>query len=341
MKICFYSRLKEDWYFDLIDFYSNDIKIFQELGHEVIKVNDWKKLPNDCDLYFIWWWSSGVIPLIKAKIWKKPVITIGNIHYNDPSKQGYFQRPFYIKKFIKYSLKKSDLQIATSKIEYEGINKLGASNPVLLYHAIDERKYSYNAPDNRENFLLTLTQLTKENIERKKVREIILAFKKVLTQNQDLKLYIVGNKTDNGYEDLVGFVKEIKLENFIEFIGRVSDHEKVELYQKCRIYIQPTSFEGFGMAIAESMLCGAPVVTSKNGAVPEVAGECAVYVNPDDIDDIANGIQKLLMDDILYKKNCSEGNHRIRNIFSYEARKVKIKYLLNKFEKNPNNKLSK
>ena len=68
MKICFYSRLKEDWYFDLVDFYSNDIKIFKELGHEVKKVNNWRKIPSDCDLYFIWWWSSGVVPLLKAKL---------------------------------------------------------------------------------------------------------------------------------------------------------------------------------------------------------------------------------------------------------------------------------
>jgi len=331
MKICFYARLKEDWYFDLLDFYSNDIKIFKELGHEVVKVHNWKMLPRDCDLYFIWWWSSGIIPIIKANRLSKPVITIGNIHYYDMSDQGYFQRPFYIKQFIKYSLKHSDVQIATAKIELEGIKKLGAVNPILIYHAIDSNKYSFKPNENREDFLLTLTQLTKPNIQRKKVKEIILAFANVSPLFPKLKLYIVGNKKDDGYVDLLELVKNQKLDNKVEFLDRVSDTEKIDLYQRCRIYIQPTSFEGFGMAIAESMLCGAPVITSRNGAVPEVCGDSAVYVNPDDIKDISKGIEKLMSDDIFRNNLSISGYERIRDLFSYEVRKENIRLLLDKY----------
>lgn len=331
MKICFYARLKESWYFDLLDFYSNDIKIFQELGHDVIKIHDWRKLPNDCDIYFIWWWSSGVVPIIKAKRLGKPVISIGNIHYDDPSDQGYFQRPFYIRQFIKFSLKHSDVQIATAEIELEGIKKLGATNPILIYHAIDSKKYSLGSNENRENFLLTLTQLTKPNIQRKKVREIIIAFKNVADLFPDLRLCIVGNKGDDGYEDLLHLVKNNNIEKRVDFLGRVSDKEKVKLYQKCKIYIQPTNFEGFGMAIAESMLCGAPVITSRNGAVPEVCGDSALYVGANSIEEMTNGIIKLLKDDN-YRDNLSiSGYNRINSLFSYDVRKEKIRELLNQF----------
>lgn len=331
MKICFYARLKDSWYFDLLDFYSNDIKIFRELGHEVIKVYNWRKLPNNCDLYFIWWWSSGIVPIIKAKRLSKPVISIGNIHYYDPSDQGYFHRPFYIRQFMKYSLKHSDVQIATAKIEFEGIKKLGAKNPVLIYHAIDKGKYSFKPKENRENFILTLTQLTKPNIQRKKVREIILAFEKVADKFSDLKLFIVGNKDDDGYQDLNNLVKNHNLEKRVEFLGRVSDSEKVDLYQRCKIYLQPTSFEGFGMAIAESMLCGAPVITSRKGAVPEVCGDYAIYVEPDNIEDISNGIIKLLTEDDLRENLSIQGYKRIKDLFSYEVRKEKMRNLLEQF----------
>ena len=331
MKICFYSRLDAAWYFDLFDFYSNDIKILKELGHDVIKVYKWREVPNDCDLYFIWWWSSGIIPIIKANRLKKPIISIGNIHYNDPSKGGYFQRPFYIRQFIKYSLKHSDVQIATSQIELEGIIKLGAKNAILIYHAIDGNKYIYNPPESRDNFLLTISLLTKPNIQRKKVREIILAFKLIICKYPELELFIVGNKTDDGYPDLLKLVEENNLTNKVKFLGRVSDKEKIDLYQRCKLYVQPTSFEGFGMAIAESMLCGAPVVTSCKGAVQEVVGDLAVYVNPDDINDIATGILKLLDDKDLYNKMSREGSNRIQHKFSYEARKSKIADLLSRY----------
>jgi glycosyltransferase involved in cell wall biosynthesis len=333
MKICFYARLKEAWYFDLLDFYSNDIKIFRELGHEVITVHDWRKLPNDCDLYFIWWWSSGVVPIIKANRLKKPVITIGNIHYTDPSDQGYFQRPFYIRQFIKYSLKHSDVQIATAKIELDGIKKLGAANPVLIYHAVDSGKYAFKPKENREDFILTLTQLTKPNVQRKKVREIILAFSNVSGSFPKLKLYIVGNKDDDGYNDLLELVKSKNLEDSVEFLGRVSDKEKIDLYQRCKIYMQPTNYEGFGMAIAESMLCGAPVITSRNGAVPEVCGDSALYINPVDIQNMSNGIIKLMSDDTFRNNLGIEGSKRIKDLFSYEVRKENMIRLLAKFEK--------
>lgn len=333
MRICFYARLKDKWYFDLLDFYSNDIKIFEELGHEVIKVHNWKNLPDNCDLYFVWWWSSGIVPLIKAKLWKKPVITIGNLHYNDPSEQGYHQRPFYIKWFIKYCLKKSDVQISTSEIEFEGIKNLGAKNPILLYHAIDDRKYKYNNTECRENYIMTLTQLTLENIQRKKVKEIILAFKEVSTEFNNLSLFIVGNKTDSGYEKIKQFVASNNIDDKVKFLGRVSDEEKIKLYQNCRIYIQPTSFEGFGMAIAESMLCGAPVITSRTGAVPEVAGDCALYVNPDVISEISEGIRRILNNRELSEKMSLEGHNRIKNKFAYDLRKKSIKIIIEKYGK--------
>ncbi|MGB9696481.1 MAG: glycosyltransferase family 4 protein [Ignavibacteria bacterium] len=329
MKICFYARLKADWYFELLDFYSNDIKILEELGYEVVKVRNSALLPLDCDIYFVWWWSSGFIPLIKAKLRGKPVITIGNIHYDDPSPQGYHQRPFYIKFFINYSLKKSDVQIATANREYEAIVNLGASNPKLVYHAIDENKYSYTPFEGRENFLFTLTQLTKPNVKRKKVKEIILAFNELLKIDSTLKLYVAGNTTDDGYPELLALVKELALEGKVKFLGRISDGEKINYYQRCKVYVQPTSYEGFGMAIAESMMCGAPVVTSATGAVTEVTGELAVFVNPDDVSDIAAGIRKLLYNSDLCNKLSREGSMRIKNLFSYERRKIKIKEIIN------------
>lgn len=336
MKICFYARLKSDWRFKLLDFYSNDIKILQDLGHEVVKVHNSALLPYDCDIYFVWWWSSGFVPLVKAKLRGKPVITIGNIHYDDPSPQGYHQRPFYIKFFINYSLRKSDIQIATARREYDAIVKMGATNPKLIYHCIDQNKYYYAPPEGRENFILTLTQLTKPNVKRKKVREIILAYNELIDLYPELKLYIAGDTADDGYPDLARLVSDLNLDDRVKFLGRISDEEKVKYYQKCKIYVQPTSYEGFGMAIAESMLCGAPVVTSAVGALPEVTGDLAVFVEPDDINNIARGIRQLLDDRNLYIKLAEEGSQRIRKLFSYENRKEKIKEVLEEIKNKYN-----
>jgi len=333
-KICFYGRGKDNKPFELLDYYSNDIKIFRELGYEVETCFDSSKLPKDCDLYYIWWWTSGIIPLIKTKLWGKKNIMIGNIHYSDPSTQGYFHRPAHIRFFIRYCLRNSQMQLATSKIEFDDIVKLKASNPRMLYHCIDDKKYKYVEVVNREKIILTLTQLTKVNIERKKVVEIIKAFSIFVKKFPDYKLNVAGNKDDNGFADVERLVQDLNLTDSIIFSGRVSDEEKINLYHKAKIYVQPSDFEGFGMAIAESMACGTPVVTSRAGAVPEVTGDYALFVNPNSPDEIASAMEKLITDEELYKRNSVEGAKRIMNEFSYEKRKEGIKNILDTLLKN-------
>lgn len=329
-RVCFYARVPDKSLFENVDFYSNDIRILRELGYDVILCNNPREIPN-CDLYYIWWWSSGIIPLIKSKRIKKPNIMIGNIHYSDSSKQGYKSRPFYIKKFINYSLRNSDIQIATSKIELRDLKQFKTKNLVLVYHAIDENKYFFSDTP-RDKIIFTISRLLKLNVERKKILEIIDAYAIVIKKYPDYLLYIAGRKEDDGYFEVYDKIKKLNLEKKIILTGSISDEEKIKLYHRSKIYVQPTSYEGFGMAIAESMACGTPVVTSPNGAVPEVVGEYAIFVNPDDPSEIANGIFRLIEDDNLYKRLSYEGSKRIIENFSYKERKDKIKKILEDLE---------
>lgn len=325
--ICFYARVPDLKLFERIDFYSNDIKIFKELGYKVVLCNDSFNIPV-CDIYFIWWWSSGILPLIKAKILKKPNITIGNIHYSDPSKQGYNSRPFYIKEFIKYSLRNSDVQLATSKIEFDELKEnFNPGNPILVYHAIDNDKYKYNN-SKREKIILTISRLLKLNVERKKIIEILEAFKIVMKKHPEYLLYIAGRKEDDGYDMVNDKIKELDLTKNVILTGSISDEEKIKLYQKSKIYVQPTDYEGFGLAIAESMSCGTPVITSPNGAVPEVAGEFALYVDPNNVNNIADGMIKLIEDEELWKDLSINGSKRIQGEFSFERRRESLKVIL-------------
>lgn len=328
IKICFYVRTKNRELFEIVDFYSNDIRIFKELGYEVVLSNSYKNIPNDCDLYFIWWWTSGIVPLIKAKFLRKPTLMIGNLHYSDSSIQGFKNKPFYIRAFIKYCLRNSDVQLATSKFEFNEILNLKPKNLKMIYHAIDLGKYEFRSYDNREPFLFSLTHLTKHNVKRKCVLETIEAFKIVNEKFKEIKLYIAGGTDSEGYEMAYHKVKSLGLEDKIVFMGRISEQEKISMYQKCRIYIQPTYFEGFGMAIAESMACGAPVITSPKGAVPEIVADCTLFVVPDDINNIADGIMKLIEDNDFAKELGVIGRKRIEEMYSFEKRKNSLKLLI-------------
>jgi len=321
-KICFYTRTRNPELFEIVDFYSNDIKIFKELGYEIILASSYKNIPNNCDLYFVWWWTSGIVPLLKVKAFiRKPVVMIGNLHYSDPSIQGYKNKPFYIKMFIKFCLRNSDVQIATSKFEYNEIHNLKPVNLKMVYHAIDLRKYIFGSFEQREPILFTITHLTRHNVKRKCVIEIIEAFKIISEKYDKFKLYIAGGTDGDGYPEVIERVRKLNLIDKIVFMGRISDEEKIRMYRKCMVYIQPTYFEGFGMALAESMACGAPVITSLKGAVPEVVGDIGLFSEPDDITGIASNISKYIENPKFSELMGKKGRMRIEELFTMDKRK--------------------
>src|ERR671936_456101 len=78
----------------------------------------------------------------------------------------------------------------------------------------------------------------------------------------------------------------------VRWLGEVSDDELARLYRGARCVAYPSLYEGFGLPVVEALACGAPVVTSRGGAMEEVADDAAVLVDPLDPADIAAGIER-------------------------------------------------
>jgi glycosyltransferase involved in cell wall biosynthesis len=71
----------------------------------------------------------------------------------------------------------------------------------------------------------------------------------------------------------------------------------VTLIRGARAVLFPSLYEGFGLPVLEAMLLGTPVVTSRTSSLPEIAGDAALYVNPYDIDSIAEAIKTITADE--------------------------------------------
>ena len=90
-------------------------------------------------------------------------------------------------------------------------------------------------------------------------------------------------------------------------LGFVETEDLVQIYNLATIFIMPSLYEGFGLPILEAMSCGAPVITTKEGSLEEVAGEGAFYVDAYDAENIAKGIEKVFSDDKLQQELSKKG----------------------------------
>ncbi len=91
-------------------------------------------------------------------------------------------------------------------------------------------------------------------------------------------------------------IKSIDPDGRIHFLGYVSRQKLVALYQNAAAFLFPSLYEGFGLPVLEAMAAGTPVLTSSTSALPEVAGDAALLVNPNDVSAIKEGILRLASD---------------------------------------------
>lgn len=84
------------------------------------------------------------------------------------------------------------------------------------------------------------------------------------------------------YGSTLDLVRQRGLEKYFHFLGSVPDQEIPPLYANARAFIYPSYYEGFGLPPLEAMACGTPVIASNRSSLPEILGDAALYIDPDD-----------------------------------------------------------
>lgn len=118
-------------------------------------------------------------------------------------------------------------------------------------------------------------------------------------------------------QDLLKVQKLAEADKRIIRLGFVPQKDLVVLYNAATVFAMPSLYEGFGLPVLEAMSCGCPVVTTKEGSIPEVGGDAVYYVNAYDINDIANGISEVCFNQKLQKELLQKGIMQAKK-FSWE-----------------------
>jgi glycosyltransferase involved in cell wall biosynthesis len=127
--------------------------------------------------------------------------------------------------------------------------------------------------------------------------------------------------------ELSAQVRDLGLAERVHFLGRLEDEALAEIYRGAVALVFPSLYEGFGLPVLEAMACGTPVLTSNQTALPEVAGDAALLVDPLDCASIACGIGRVVNDVELAKELAARGLRRVE-FFSWDAVAEKVRCVL-------------
>lgn len=309
------------------EFYRQDLEILKDLGHEVKIATRLREVPRETDLIFLWWWNWLWLLGPYLKLYRQiPICVTGSLEPDIYKKRSFLYR-FLVRSGMLYA----DRSVFVSQYMIDGLKKLmRLKNESLCPHIVlDEYKPKSNENKRSDPFVIfNVAWKTKRNTQRKMLPELIEAFSIVHKKEPRAKLILAGEMMDGG-PLLEARVVELGLEDSVHFLGKITKNEKIHWMQTCGVYYQCSLHEGFGLAIAEAMACGAPVVVNKKTAIPEVVGDCGFYVKNDSIEEIAQTILRVLENSNEAQQVGSQAAGRVNREFRFARRKNFFKDLFN------------
>jgi glycosyltransferase involved in cell wall biosynthesis len=214
--------------------------------------------------------------------------------------------------------------------EIEKLFDIPSDRVEVIYNAIDERFLHGHASAADRELIANRYQVTYPFLlyagrisPHKNVVRMIEAFSALKTELErdqaypNLKLIIIGDDL-SGNPDLRRTVVRSGVQNDVRFLGFVPIEVLRIFYDEAKVFVFPSLYEGFGLPPLEAMAHGTPVVTSNVSSLPEVVGNAAVLVNPENVFEIMRALHCVLMDRALRDRMKARGYTQATK-FSWET----------------------
>lgn len=330
----FFSSVRSFELFNTQKFYQIDIDILKSLGYTVIlsnKISDALKFWT-YDIIFAYFFRYSFFVGLLARILGKKVFITGGIDALDKSyatKKNYIiQKYFFLLCYLV-----STKSIIVSRSDLDNIYKLlpkkkNWSKILISEHTIDISKYNVNIFQ-KEKIFTTIGWLGNEGaVKRKGIDTSVKIFKYLKKEPRfnDYKLIIIGRFGD-GVEYLKRIIDDLGMKKDVILAGEISEEAKIELLKRSEYYLQPSEFEGFGLAALEAWAAGCILIHSGKGGLNNKVYEGRSMLF--DVDQSFDRSLQGLIDKIKhFEKSSSLAQHDLE-YYDNERRREDLKRVLN------------
>lgn len=325
MRICFYAAVDDPVLFEHVEFYRQDVELLRELGHTVTLARRPADLRAPFDLAWVWWQTSGVPAVLAARARRVPCVLLTALSDRDRTASGMPSKGLAARTAGRVALRAASLVLACSEDTRLGLLRYPTRRPVETARlAVDSELYRPGAAGEKDESVLCISHLTADNVSRKRILDVVRAVAAV----EGLRGLIVGRHGDG--EPLVrGEIERLGVADRIELAGSVSAERKRSLLQRAMVYVQPSDYEAFGMAIGEAMASGTPVISHAVGNVPDLVGDTGWLLAPGTrADGLAEAMAAALASPEERIERGRRARERIEREFSMAARRGVLERVL-------------
>ena len=276
------------------------------------------------------WWTQTQLPRVYrqtgAKLLFSPIPetplgslcrTVVTVHDLIPLHFGRAFSPmgFYCRQYLPRVIHQATHILCNSEATHQDIRRFLRPPPVpitVIPLAYDDRQYRWlDLP--RQPYLIYLGR----HAPYKNLARLIQAFARLPAGAVDLELWIGGAGDRRFTPALQTQVQELGLGPRVRFLGYVPEGDVPRLINQAIALVFPSLWEGFGLPVLEAMACGTPVITSNRSALPEVAGDAALLIDPYQVGALADAMGSVANDSRLWNTLHQAGLARARG-FSWE-----------------------
>jgi glycosyltransferase involved in cell wall biosynthesis len=294
---------------------------------------------NPVDVYL----TQYITPFLVSK--KIKIITIvHDISFNFFGQFIKFKDLFFLKTLIPLSLRRADVVVGVSEFTKNEIIKFYNIDPDkvdFVHNAIGDEFFEnkiekeeiekvaekYGLP---EKFILYMGTLQ----PRKNIGQLIAAFARITERLPETKLVLCGSRSGHNFDKEIDRAIAVNaLDGKVIFAGFVDEKDKAAVFAAANVFVFPSLYEGFGIPVLEAMSQSVPVLASDIPSLKEVAQDGAEYFNINNLDDFAEKLYNISINNDVRSGLIQVGHQRI-SFFSWEKSAKKFLAIFEKLRHN-------